>query len=173
MAAAVTIRRFVEADAPAVRELFVRVNRLLAPPQMHDAFEAYIVSSITEEIGRIAEYYAARQGSFWVAEDSGRLAGMFGLEKTVNGETMELRRMYVEPDLRRRGIARTMLAFAEDECRRLGVARLELSTSEVQGDALSLYRNNGYRLDREEVAGAATNKTVGGGIRRFYFSKAL
>ncbi|MBS0246831.1 MAG: GNAT family N-acetyltransferase [Proteobacteria bacterium] len=172
MADAITIRRFVETDAPAVRELFVRVNRLLAPPPMRDAFEAYIAYSITEEIGRIANYYAAKNGSFWVAED-GRLAGMFGLETTTGGGAMELRRMYVEPYLRRRGIARAMLAVAEKECRRLGMKRLELSTSELQKAALGLYHASGYRLDREEVAAAASNKTVGGGIRRFYFSKAL
>ncbi|MBS0533936.1 MAG: GNAT family N-acetyltransferase [Proteobacteria bacterium] len=173
MADAVVIRPFVETDAPAAHALFVRVNRLLAPPQMKDAFEAYIERSIAEEIGRIADYYAARQGSFWVAEDSGRLAGMFGLEATSDGEAMELRRMYVEPDLRRRGIARAMLAFAENECRRLGMKRLELSTSELQEAALGLYHACAYRLDREEIAAAASNKTVGGGIRRFYFSKAL
>jgi putative acetyltransferase len=172
MADALVIRPFVETDAPAVRELFVRVNRLLAPPAMKDAFQAYIASSIAEEIGRITDYYAAKAGAFWVADDNGRLSGMFGLETTAGGSAMELRRMYVDPDLRRRGIARAMLTFAEDECRRRGFKRLELSTSEVQTAALSLYRNSGYRLEREEVAGATTNKTVGGGIRRFYFSKA-
>ena len=59
MADALTIRRFANTDAPAVRDLFIRVNRLLAPPQMKDAFETYIASAIAEEIGRIAEYYAA------------------------------------------------------------------------------------------------------------------
>lgn len=173
MADTVVIRPFVETDAAAVRALFVRINRLLAPPAMKDAFEAYIASSIDEEIGRISDYYAPKDGSFWVADDEGRLAGMFGLETAAGGDAMELRRMYVDPGLRRRGIARTMLAFAESECRRRGVRRLELSTSEVQAAALSLYRNSGYRLEREEVAAAATNKTVGGGIRRFYFSKTL
>lgn len=173
MADALTIRRFANTDAPAARDLFIRVNRLLAPPQMKDAFETYIASSIAEEIGRIAEYYAARRGSFWVAEDSGRLAGMFGLETAEPGDAMELRRMYVEPELRRQGIARTMLAFAENECRRLGMKRLELSTSELQDAALGLYRASGYRLDREELAASVSHKTVGGGIRRFYFSKTL
>jgi len=173
MADAVVIRSFAETDAPAVRELFIRINRLLAPPAMKNAFEAYIASAIAEEIGRIDAYYSDHNGYFWVAEDDGRLAGMFGLETTAGGDAMELRRMYVDPDLRRRGIARIMLAFAESECRRRGFKRLELSTSEVQAAALSLYRNSGYRLDREELAAAASNKTVGGGIRRFYFSKAL
>jgi hypothetical protein len=50
---------------------------------------------------------------------------------------------------------------------------MELSTSEIQGEALALYRNAGFELVREEVAEAASNKTVGGGIRRFHFTKAL
>jgi putative acetyltransferase len=97
---------------------------------------------------------------------------MFGLEASGDG-AMELRRMYVDPDMRRRGIARRMLEFAEQECRRRNRFRMELSTSEVQAEALALYRNAGYELVREEVAEAASNKTVGGGICRYHFTKAL
>lgn len=172
MSGPVTVRRFAEADAVPVRDLFVRINRLLAPPQQRAAFGDYIALSVTEEIGRIEPYYADRGGAFFVAEDAGRLAGMFGLER-VSAEAMELRRMYVEPALRRRGIARAMLAFAETECARRGFGKLELSTSELQQEALAFYRHAGYALEREEVAAAASNKTVGGGIRRFYFSKRL
>jgi putative acetyltransferase len=86
---------------------------------------------------------------------------------------MELRRMYVAPGLRRRGIARKMLAFAEDECRRRNRRQLQLSTSELQKDALALYRNAGYESVCEEIADAASNKTVGGGIRRYHFTKRL
>jgi putative acetyltransferase len=50
---------------------------------------------------------------------------------------------------------------------------MDLSTSELQGDALSLYRSSGYQLVREEVAIAASNKTLGGGIRRYHFTKLL
>jgi len=48
-----------------------------------------------------------------------------------------------------------------------------LSTSELQHAALALYRQAGYFLLREEVAETASNKTVGGGIRRYYFAKTL
>jgi putative acetyltransferase len=66
-----------------------------------------------------------------------------------------------------------MLHFGEEECRRRGRPRMNLSTSEMQREALSLYRNAGYELVREEVAVAASNKTIGGGIRRYHFSKML
>ena len=81
--------------------------------------------------------------------------------------------MYVSPDHRRRGLARLMLAHAEDIARGQDYTRIELSTSEIQGAALALYESAGYVRDREIVAGDASNKTVGGGIRRFYFSKTL
>lgn len=168
----IDIRRYEESDAAEVRALFVRVNRLLAPAHLRETFEGYIARSLAEEIGCVADYYGARQGSFWVARTGGELAGMFGLEAAGEG-AMELRRMYVDPDLRRRGIARAMLAFAEDEARRAGAREMVLSTSELQKEALALYRNAGYRETREEIAAAASNKTIGGGIRRFHFSKAL
>jgi GNAT superfamily N-acetyltransferase len=140
---------------------------------MQEAFETYIARSLAEEIDRVADYYLECNGGFWVAVNGGRLIGMFGLEPSADG-AMELRRMYVDPDVRRRGVARRMLDFAEQECRRRSRPRLNLSTSELQREALAaLYQNSGYELVREEVAVAASNKTLGGGIRRYYFTKAL
>jgi GNAT superfamily N-acetyltransferase len=86
---------------------------------------------------------------------------------------MELRRMYVHPSARRRGIGRRMLQLAEDECRRRNISRLELGTAEIQTAALALYKNAGYRLVHEETAVSGSNKTVGSGIRRYYFEKIL
>jgi len=168
----VVIRPFQLQDAAAVRELFIVINRQLAPGDQREAFEAYIARSLTEEIDRIAEYYGEKHGGFWVAERDGGVVGMFGLER-VAPDAMELRRMYVDPAARRLGIARSMLEFAEAECRRAWARRLELSTSELQPAAQELYRRSGYRLVREEFAQAASNKTVGGGIRRFYFEKEM
>jgi putative acetyltransferase len=99
-------------------------------------FEAYISRSLSEEIDRIADYYGERDGGFWVAIADDRVVGTFGLER-VSGDAMELRRMYVDPSARRKGIAQQMLAFAEEECRRHNVDRLELSTSELQPAALA------------------------------------
>jgi GNAT superfamily N-acetyltransferase len=172
MGSEIDIHPFSTDDAAAVRDLFIRVNRLLTPLNMTDAFEAYIERSLREEIDRISAYYGDKQGGFWVALDGAHVVGMFGLER-VDDTAMELRRMYVDPDQRRRGVARKMLEYAEAECRRRNCRRLELSTSELQGEALSLYRRAGYQLVREEVAVASSNKTLGGGIRRFYFAKAL
>ena len=168
----IDIRAYDDADAEQVCALFVAVNRLLAPAHLRCAFENYISRSLEEEIGRISDYYAERDGSFWVAVSDAAIVGMFGLEQHDIG-AQELRRMYVAPDARKCGIARQMLAFAEDYCRARGVRELHLSTSELQPAALSLYRNAGYRLIREEVADTKSNKTIGGGVRRYHFVKDL
>jgi GNAT superfamily N-acetyltransferase len=174
----IEIRPYRQTDHAFVRALFVRINRDLSPPHLRDAFEAYIARSLEEEIDRIPAYYTERQGGFWVAEDQTAgippsIIGMFGLEQ-ADPNAAELRRMYVDPGTRRRGLARAMLARAEAEAIRLGCGCLVLSTSELQGPALALYRSAGYRLVREEVAtGTGSNKTVGAGLKRFHFEKSL
>jgi len=74
----ITIRQFVDDDAPQVRELFIVVNRLLSPADLSDAFEVYIKRALAEEIDRITDYYGQREGGFWVAMNDDTLVGTFG-----------------------------------------------------------------------------------------------
>jgi putative acetyltransferase len=166
------IRRYADADQAAARDLFIAVNRELAPPALREEFESYVAVSLKTEIGRLADYYAEKNGAFFVAYDGDRLAGTFGLEN-LGTPSAELRRMYVDAAYRRRGLARTMLDYAERTCREAGTAVLTLSTSELQQAALAFYRKSGYRLAREETGAAQSNKTIGGGIRRYHFEKKL
>lgn len=172
MPSTIVIREFSATHAQGVRELFVSVNRLLAPVGQEAVFEDYINSSLKDEIDRIDQYYGDRNGQFWVALEEDKVVGMFGLESS-GPNAMELRRMYVDPDYRRRGIAQMMLHQAESYCRENQKPRLDLSTSEIQSDAISFYQSVGYELVREEVANEASNKTVGGGIRRYHYKKEL
>jgi GNAT superfamily N-acetyltransferase len=168
----IALRPYAATDHAAVRDLFIAINRALAPPDMTEAFERYIDQSLTEEIDRIDAYYAQHDGCFIVAIREGHLAGMFGLE-AAGSDAMELRRMYVAPAARRTGIARLMLNNAEHLAQARGARRLVLSTSELQQAALALYRATGFTETKSEVAVAATNKTVGAGIRRYHFEKIL
>ncbi len=167
------IRPYTDADQAAVLSLFTQVNRALAPPDRRSDFEDYIALSILQELGRIPDYYRPEDGAgFWICEQDGQLLGMFGIERH-NTTTAELRRMYVASQWRRRGLARAMLTHAEQTCRAAGYRHLVLSTSELQPAAIALYQAQAYRLVREEVAIAASNKTVGGHLRRFHFAKDL
>ena len=54
-----------------------------------------------------------------------------------------------------------------------GAGRTRRHRAELQREALALYQNAGYERVREEVAVIASNKALGGGIRRYHFTKAL
>ena len=167
------IRPAVPGDGAAIADLFVTVNRDLAPPDRREAFEDYIVLSLREEIEPFMSYYARDRGNgLWVVVAEGEVAGMYGLER-VSGTDVELRRMYVAPGWRRKGLARRMLRHAEGMARDLGYRLMVLSTSEIQEAALALYRAEGFRYVREETAEAKSNKTIGGGIVRYHFEKRL
>ncbi|HUB15528.1 MAG TPA: GNAT family N-acetyltransferase [Acetobacteraceae bacterium] len=172
VATQIAIRLFADDDTPQVRQLFITVNQLLSPPELRDAFEAYIERALADEIDGISAYYGDRKGGFWVAAAGDEIIGTFGLEPAPE-QAMELRRMYVKPSARRRGIARRMLQYAEDECRRRNIRCLQLSTAAIQTAALALYNAAGYDLVREEIADTLSNKTVGSGLRRYFFEKVL
>ena len=78
--ATLLIQPYAEQYAGPVRELFIDVNRLMAPSALRERFESYVARSLREEIERIPAYYSERGGSFWIATLSGELVGMFGLE---------------------------------------------------------------------------------------------
>ena len=165
------IRRYRDGDHAAVRDLFIRINRELVRPDLREAFQRYVAVSLRDEIDRLADYYAERQGAFFVVYDGDKLAGVFGLER-LGAPSAELRRMYVDAAYRRQGLARMMLDYAEQVCRDAGTLLLTLSTSELQQAALAFYRASGYRLVSEEPGAAQSNKTVGN-IRRYHFEKTL
>ncbi len=167
------IRPYRPDDQDSVKAIFIDWNRQIAPSDNAADFEAYIQRVLDEEILRIPEYYQQVPGSgFWVADLAGVVAGMAGIER-LNAAEAEVRRMYVDADHRRRGIGVRLLSHIEDFCIKEGYERILLSTSEMQDAALALYRAQGYQLVREEVAEEQTNRTVGGGIRRFHFVKNL
>lgn len=56
----------------------------------------------------------------------------------------EIKRMYVVPDARGRGLARRILAVLEEDARAAGRTRMVLETGTMQPEAISLYVSSGY-----------------------------
>lgn len=65
-------------------------------------------------------------------------------KRELGARVGELKRMYVAPDLRGRGIGRALLARLEAEARALGLDRLVLETGTRQAEALTLYSRAGF-----------------------------
>jgi GNAT superfamily N-acetyltransferase len=77
----------------------------------------------------------------------GRLDGRpvaCGATRRLADDVAEIKRMYVTPPARGRGLSKQILAALEDDARRAGVTRLLLETGDRQPEAISLYKSAGY-----------------------------
>lgn len=69
-----------------------------------------------------------------------------GAIKEFDPDTMEVKRMYVSPESRGKGIASKILSELEKWASELSYARCILETGNKQHEAIALYKKNGYQL---------------------------
>jgi GNAT superfamily N-acetyltransferase len=90
-----------------------------------------------------AQHLEGGRGTFLVARDGGHAVGS-GAIRLIDAETAEVKRMYVEPNQRGKGIGRAVLSSLEAVARQLGAQRLVLETGIHSPEALALYRRAGF-----------------------------
>jgi GNAT superfamily N-acetyltransferase len=106
--------------------------------------QEYIVRYGGPDVTKLAvAEFAPPQGIFVIARDAGQPVACGGV-RLVDSYVGELKRMYVVPAARRRGIARALLDHLEQEARQLGAMRLRLETGLHQPEAIALYASAGY-----------------------------
>jgi GNAT superfamily N-acetyltransferase len=64
--------------------------------------------------------------------------------RRLDETTVEIKRMFVAPRARRRGLARRMLAVLERAAAAAGIRRVALNTGPSQPEAVALYEQSGY-----------------------------
>src|SRR4029077_988976 len=89
------------------------------------------------------EHLEDGRGTFLVARDGGRAVGC-GAIRVLDPMSAEVKRMYVEPDVRGKGVGRAVMTALEAAARRLGVQRLVLETGVHQRAAIALYERAGF-----------------------------
>jgi putative acetyltransferase len=67
-----------------------------------------------------------------------------GTLRRLGDDQAEIKRMYVAPAARRRGVARAILRVLEDEARQRDIGALILETGERQPEAIALYESAGF-----------------------------
>jgi len=95
------------------------------------------------ELAGLPGRYAAPGGCLLLANVGDRPAGCLGLREIGPG-LGELKRLFVVPEHRGRGVGGRLIAGAIDRARRIGHARLVLDTRPEMRDALALYRRFGF-----------------------------
>jgi len=82
-------------------------------------------------------------GAFLVGWVDGEAVACGGIAR-YDDTTAEIRRMYVAPQARGRGLSRLVLSALEDEARALGYSFVRLETGHLQATAIGLYVSTGF-----------------------------
>jgi GNAT superfamily N-acetyltransferase len=109
------------------------------------------------------------RGRLLVARLGGAAVGV-GALKPVDADTAEIKRMYVAPSARGRGIGRALMQRLLAEARAEGFRVARLETANFMTEAHALYRSLGFR-ERGAFDGAETAMTDG--IERFIYFMEL
>ena len=86
----------------------------------------------------------APQGVFMLLTEQGRALACGGLKTHAPG-VGEIKRMYIIPEARGRGLGRELLLELERQARRLALSKIVLDTATPLEAAQSLYLNSGYQ----------------------------
>lgn len=84
------------------------------------------------------------RGTFAVAYEAGEPVALGAWRLLPDGRA-ELKRMYVRPDRRGRGLSRRVLQWLERSASEAGVAEMVIETNVVHDTAIRLYESAGYR----------------------------
>jgi GNAT superfamily N-acetyltransferase len=110
------------------------------------------VGGVESDLREIEERYAGAQAGFWVAEACGAIVGTAAI-RPRDGETCELKRLYVRAPFRGTGLGQRLYDYAEAFARSAGYARIWLDSSRRFAKAHRLYERNGFvlltRLDND------------------------
>ena len=110
-----------------------------------------------EELKNLPGAYAPPGGRLLLAHHQGQEAGCVALRQ-LDHQICEMKRLYVRPAYRGKGVGRMLVDRVIAEARAIGYERMRLDTIESSmQDAIALYRRRGFR----EIAPYRSNPIAG------------
>jgi len=127
----------------------------IRPGNLDNDAARQLISDLDDELNRIypeeganfldldpAEVRGGR-GAFFIAWAGEEALGC-GAMRLRDAQTAEIKRMYVKPSARARGVGSRLLAALEDRARDLGARQVVLEAGDRQASAIALYVRAGY-----------------------------
>ncbi len=147
------------ADAPAVVALIGRVF----------AEYGFVFDPAVEvpDLLALDRHYAPPRAAFWVVRTEGRIVGSVGVERLDAGAA-ELHRLYLDADLRGRGVGRALVEAVLAWCRGAGIGHLVLWSDTRFDRAHVLYQRMGFRRTGERELPGDVNRT-----REYRYERAV
>jgi len=96
------------------------------------------------ELRAIASWAERLSGRFWIAERAAVVVGCIGFTPAATDGVVELRKLYVDASMRRRGLGAHLCDLVEEEACRRHARFIELWTDTRFVDAHRLYQRLGY-----------------------------
>ena len=129
------IRPAIGADIPHVQQMLREYVKWIG---LDLAFQ-----EIDAELDLMPGDYAPPLGALFVAVEGDRYLAMIAL-RPLEGAVAEMKRLYVRPEARGRGLARRLIARLCEEAKRLNYTELRLDTLPMMGEAQALYEACGF-----------------------------
>ncbi len=131
-----SVRAATEEDLRTVRKLFEKYAGSLGFSLCFQGFD--------EELKSLPGVYGPPAGALFVAQVDGESVGCIGLRRFAD-EVGELKRLYVVPEFRGRGLARALVSAAIEAAMRIGYRALVLDTVVPMHAAIALYESFGFK----------------------------
>jgi putative acetyltransferase len=130
------LRQAERSDQPALRQLiFGILAEYGLPPSPADT---------DADLEDLEKFYGEGNGRFFVLVDGEQVIGSVGWYRRDDA-TVELRKLYLHPDYRGRGLGRQLLEHAMATATERGFRRMLLETAEVLREAKALYLRYGFQ----------------------------
>ena len=123
-------------DLPTVKMLFSEYASSLGIDLSFQDFN--------RELAELPGEYAPPNGSILIARKESEAVGCVAM-RCISNEICEMKRLYVRPRFRRKGLGKRLAVSAIQEAKRRDYHRMRLDTLPSMREALALYESLGFR----------------------------
>jgi len=131
-----------QADIESVREILAEYMAWTLTVE-GDAHDAPTFAGHREELAGVPGVYVPPAGRLFLAREHARTAGCVAI-KPHDERVCELKRLYVRPAFRGRGLGEQLVRLAIDEARAIGYQRMILDSHISMRNAHAIYRSLGF-----------------------------